>query len=188
MELADDAGGLVDRERRLGDEGDTVRVGDVEPVDVVLGLDEQDVLGGLPGRALDLLVALVPDEHDRVSVGGELPRLDVDLGDQRAGRVDRVEGPLRGVRVDARCDAVGREHDGLAFGDLGLLVDEDRPAPLEALDHVLVVDDLLAHVDGRAVQLERVLDRRDRPIDARAVAARRRKQDLPGSGGHRRGV
>ena len=90
-QLADDAHRLVDRQRRLRDERDPVRVLDLEPLDVVLGLDEHDVLRRLAGGALDLLVALVPDQHDRVAVRGELARLDVDLGDQRAGRVDRVQ-------------------------------------------------------------------------------------------------
>ena len=88
---------------------------------------------------------------------------------------------LGGVLVDARRDAVGGEDDHLALGHLGLLVDEDRAALLELLDHVLVVDDLLAHVDRRAVQVERVLDRLHGAIDARAVAARRREQDPAGA-------
>src|SRR5690606_28846214 len=58
--------------------------------------------------------------------------------------------------------------------------------------------DLLAHVDGRAVVLERLLDRDDRAVDARTVAARRREQHplrpdhrkiaqpLPGDGHARR--
>ena len=41
-----------------------------------------------------------------------------------------------------------------------------------------VVDDLLADVDGRAVQLERPLDGLDRPLDAGAVAARRSEKHL----------
>jgi hypothetical protein len=50
---------------------------------------------------------------------------------------------------------VSREHDRLALRDLGLLVHEDGTALTELLHDVLVVDDLLANVDGRAVQLER---------------------------------
>src|SRR5439155_1756388 len=124
------------------------------------------------------------DEHDRVPVRRELPRLDMDLGHQRAGGVDRVEGTGPGVGVHARRDAMSREHDGLPLGDLGLLLHEDRAPALQALDHVLVVDDLLAHVDGWAVEPERVLDGRDRAINARAVAAGRRKEDLPRACGH----
>ena len=136
-------------------------------LDVLLGLDQHDVVGRLAHRALDLLVAGVADQHDRVALGGELLRLDVHLGDQRAGGVDRLQLARAGVRVHARRDAVGGEDDGLALGHLGLLLHEDRAALAQLLDHVLVVHDLLAHVHGRPVELERALDRLDGAVDAR---------------------
>ena len=71
-----------------------------------------------------------------------------------------------------------REDDGGALGHLVGLVDEDRAALLQRGHDVLVVHDLLAHVDRRAVELERLLDRDDGPVDARAVAARCRQEDL----------
>ena len=80
--------------------------------------------------------------------------------------------------MHARGDAVGGEDDDRALGHLGLLLDEDRAALAQLLDDVLVVDDLLAHVDGRAVELERALDRLHGAVDARAVAARRGEQEL----------
>ena len=76
------------------------------------------------------------------------------------------------AKTDGR-DAVGRVDDGRASRNLGLLLDEDRAARLEIADDVDVVDDLLADVDGRAVVLERELDRLDGALDAGAVAARR---------------
>ena len=60
-----------------------------------IGLDEDDVLRRLARGPLDLLVALVADQHDRVALLGELARLDVDLGDQRAGGVDRPQAAGR---------------------------------------------------------------------------------------------
>ncbi len=62
-------------------------------------------------------------------------------------------------------------------GTVGGVVDEDRTALLERLDDVPVVDDLLAHVDGRAVLLEGLLDGLDGAVDARAVAAGLGQQD-----------
>ena len=173
----DDAARLVDRERRLRDEGDVLGVGELERVDVLLGLDEHDPVGRLAHRALDLLVAVVADEHDRVAGGGEAARLDVHLRHERAGRVDRLQAPRPRVLVHARRHAVRGEDGDRALGDLGLAVDEDRAALAQLLDDVLVVDDLLAHVDRRPVALERALDRLDRAIDAGAVAARRGEQD-----------
>ena len=80
--------------------------------------------------------------------------------------------------MHGRRDAVGREDDGLPDRHLLLVLDEDRAAGLELAHDVQVVDDLLAHVDRRAVQLERLLDRLDRPLDAGAVAARRSEKHL----------
>ena len=57
-----------------------------------------------------------------------------------------------GVGVDGRRDAVGGEDGHRALGDRVVeLLDEDRAALAQLLDDVLVVDDLLAHVDRRAV-------------------------------------
>ena len=139
--------------------------------------DQDDALRRLAGRPFDLLVALVADHHDRVAVGGEAPRRDVDLGHQRAGGVDRPQAAGGGVLVDGRGDAVGGEDDHLALRHLGLLLDEDRAALGELLDHVLVVDDLLADVDGRPVEVEGALDGLHGAVDAGAVAARRGEQD-----------
>jgi hypothetical protein len=72
---------------------------------------------------------------------------------------------------------MGREDDHLPFRDLGLLIDEDRSPLLQLADDVLVVNDLLADVDGLAVELESALDRLHGAIDAGAVAARRREED-----------
>ena len=178
-QLVDDRARLVDRERGLRDVGDAVGIGDLERVDVVLGLDQDDVLGRLAHRALDLLVAAVADEDDRVALLGELDRLAVDLGDQRAGRVDRVQAAAGGVRVDGRRDAVGGEDgDGALRDAVAQLLDEDRAALAQLLDDVLVVDDLLAHVDGRAVELEGALDRLHGAVDAGAVAPRGGQEEL----------
>ena len=179
----EDRGGLVDGERGLRDERDVLGVLDLELVDVALALHEHDPLGRLAHRAFDLLVAVVADEHDRVALLGEAARLDVHLGDERAGGVDRLQATRAGVGVHARRDAVrGEDGDG-ALGHFGLLLDEDRAALAQLPDDVLVVDDLLANIDGRAVQLERAFDGLDSTVDPRAVTARSGEQDLLDSAG-----
>ena len=76
-------------------------------------------------------------------------------------------------------DAVGGEdHRGGAVRHLVELADEHRALPLQALDHVLVVDDLVADVDRRPVDGERPLDHVDGPHHAGAEAARGTEQDL----------
>ena len=145
--------------------------------DVVRALDQLDVLGRLARGALDLLVAGVADQQDVVVLVGEPPRLVVHLGDQRAGRVDRLQlrapRPPRAPSGETPC---AEKTTVRALGHLVGLLDEDRAARLEVGDHVLVVHDLLADVDRRAVELERLLDGDDRPVDPGAVAARRGEQ------------
>ena len=89
----------------------------------------------------------------------------------------------RRLLVDDRRDAVGREHDDGTLGHLVRLVDEHRPAALERGHHVLVVDDLFAHEDRRAVQLQRLLDRDHGAVHARAVPARSGQQDTTAGSG-----
>jgi len=67
---------------------------------------------------------------------------------------------------------VRAEDDGGAGGHLVQLLDEHRALRAQVLDHVLVVHDLVAHVDRRTAQLERALDDLDRALDAGAEAAR----------------
>ena len=76
------------------------------------------------------------------------------------------------------------EHDAGALGHLVGLVDEHRAAGREGLHDVLVVDDLLAHVDRRAVELEGLLHRDDGAVDAGAVAAGGGEQDTLALFGH----
>jgi hypothetical protein len=61
-QAVDDRARLVDRQRGLRDVGELLGIGDLERVDVGLGLHQHDVLGRLAHRALDLLVAVVADE------------------------------------------------------------------------------------------------------------------------------
>jgi len=79
---------------------------------------------------------------------------------------------------------VGGEDGHRPLGHRVELLHEDRPALAQLGDDVLVVHDLLAHVHGRAVALERALDGLHRAVDARAVAARGGEQQLLWSDRH----
>src|SRR5881392_3882853 len=72
---------------------------------------------------------------------------------------------------------MGRKDADLALGDLALVLDEDGAELLEPPHHVLVVDDLMADVDRRAVLLEQALDDLDRTVDAGAERPRRREEN-----------
>ena len=169
---------LADRQRRLRHVGELGARGKLERRHVVARLHQQDRLGDLAHRSDDLLVAGVTDQDHREAVARVAAGLDVHLGDQRAGRVDRAQPACLRACVDGGSDPVGREHHRLTLGHLGLVVDEDRAAFLELAHDVEVVDDLLADVDRCAIQRERLLDGVNGPLDTGAVAARRGEENL----------
>ena len=145
-------------------------------LDGVDPVDQLHMIGSFAGGADDFLVALVADQQDVVVVAGEAPGLVVHLGDQRTGRVDGLQVARGGVRVHRRRDPMrGEDHDG-SLGNLVGLLDEHRTRRGQRVDHVPVVHDLVAHVDGGAVLLQRAFDRLDRPVHTRAVATRLRQQ------------
>jgi hypothetical protein len=73
--------------------------------------------------------------------------------------------------MDAGLDAVCGEHEVSAFRNVELRLDEDSAPRLQLGDDVRVVDDVLAHVDGRAECVERVNDCRHGTVDTRAESA-----------------
>ena len=177
LQRFDDRCGVVDGQGRLGEEGKAVRVGDLEAGDVVHGFDERH----RPGRNLaegadDLRMAGVADEQDMAPVGDQPLGLAVDLGDQRTGRIDVGQPAALRLGRNRFRHAMGRKHHRPVVGNLVELVDEDRAHLAQAVDDEAVMDDLVAHIDGRSEPLERELDDLDRPVDARAEAARRRDQ------------
>ena len=72
-----------------------------------------------------------------------------------------------------------RAEDGArALRHLVQFLDEDGAGIPQLVDHVLVVDDLLAHVDRRTVEIESDLHHIDRPDDTGAETARLQQKDL----------
>ena len=119
----------------------------------------------------------VPDERDQMAAVGVAPRLGVHLRDERADGVDHDEPALLAVLAHRRRDAMGGEHADRAGRDVVLRVDEDGAEALETLYDVVVVDDLVPHVDRRAVLLEQALDDLDRAVDSGAERPRGGEQD-----------
>ena len=172
---------LVDRQRGLREVREVVGIDDAKRPRLGDVLHEDRSIRRLPGRSDDLLVAGVTDQHDGPVPLREPACLEVHLGHERTRCVEDRQPAGRGVLVYHRSDAVSREHDDGALGNLGLLVDEDRALALEIADHVRVVHDLLSNVDRGPVRLKGAFDGLDGAFDAGTVAARGGEKDL---GGH----
>ena len=91
---------------------------------------------------------------------------------ERTGRVDHPQSTRHRLFAHERRDAVGRKDAQRAPRHLVELVDEHGAAPLQVVGDVHVMHDLLAHVDRRAVALERPLDDLDGPPRAGAERPR----------------
>jgi hypothetical protein len=63
-----------------------------------------------------------------------------------------------------------RKDHGAVVGAVVQFLDEDRAHRLQAFDDMAIVDDLVAHIDRRAILLERAFDDLDGPVDAGAEA------------------
>ena len=61
--------------------------------------------------------------------------------------------------------------------DLVELLDEDRALGLKPLHDIAIVDDLVAHIDRRAIGFQRPHDDLDGAVDAGAKSARAAKTD-----------
>ena len=104
--------------------------------------------------------------------------LAVDLGHQRAGRIDIGQRAVVRGGGHRLGHAVGRKHHRAIVGHFVELVDEHRAEILQPLDDEAVVDDFVADIDRRTEPLERQLDDLDGAVDSGAKAARGRDQDL----------
>ena len=142
-----DTGPVAVAERRLGEDRHVfAEVG--ECVDLGGGFDAVHGLGCHGDGAHRLLVALVAYVDDLEALAGTGLDLVVDLGDERADRIDRVAADVVCPPDDVGGRTVGGEHDRCTVGDFGDVLDEHHAQRLEAFDHELVVDDLVVAVDG----------------------------------------
>ncbi|MHC2193694.1 hypothetical protein ACVJF1_006327 [Bradyrhizobium diazoefficiens] len=114
------------------------------------------------------------DQDQGAALGDIALPLIVNFRDQGAGGIEHRKVARGGLFLDAAGDAMGAENGHRLRRNLGQLLDEDGALVLQALDHVFVVHDLVAHVDGRAELLQRPFHDLDRPHHARAETARLR--------------
>ena len=174
LQRHDDLPRVVDRQRRLGDVGErrpgaksSASTSSTEPISVVAPSGNWPIVPITSGWP-----AMADQQHVAAALVMDL-RLAVNLGDQRAGRVDGEQIARPRLFRHRLGDAVGGEdHRPVAGRRLGELLDEHDALGLQRIDDVLVVDDLVPHVHRRAVDPQRGLDRVDRPHDAGAEAAR----------------
>ena len=112
------------------------------------------------------------DQDQAASLHDIALALAMDLGNQRAGGVENRQIALHGLAFHGLGNAVGAEDRACARRHFGQILDELRPHLLQPFDHIAVMDDLMADIDGRAIFRQSALDDLDGADDAGAEAAR----------------
>ena len=92
--------------------------------------------------------------------------------------------PRASASARTACDTPWAENTTMAPAGVLELVDEHRALGAQVFHHIAVVDDLMAHVDRRAMQFQRALDDVDGAIHPGTEAARLRQHDLGAGGGN----
>ena len=119
-------------------------------------------------------MAGMPDQDDFAAAPKMNFGLAMHFGDERAGRIDRDQVAAAGVDRHRSRHPMGGENDR----DAGVryfveFLDEDGALLAQAIHHIAVMDDLMADIDGLAIDGERLLDGVDRPHHAGTKAAGR---------------
>ena len=163
------------RKARLASSGTLIRA------DVVDRLDEGDRARGHLAEGSDHFgVSGMADEEDVAAVLDQPLRLAMDLGDERAGRIDVGKPAALRRRGHRFGHSMRGKDDGPVVGHLVELVDEHRAEIAQPVDDEAVMDDFMADIDRRSEPLERELDDLDRAVDSGAKAARCGDQHLEG--------
>src|SRR3546814_6021866 len=132
----------------------------------------------LPHRALDFRMAGMADQDHFTAFSRIELDLDMDLGDQRAGRIEDRQLALARLLTHRLRNAVRRENASRTFRHFIDFLDEHRALGAQTLDDETVMHDFMTHIDRRTQHFERTLDDLDCPIDSSPKAARMGKQNI----------
>ena len=177
---------IIDRKRCLRRPGEHLGVGGRKPGNILDAFDELDRASRQLADGADHLgMTGVADQDDRAAALVMNESLAVDLGHERAGRINGEEIALAGHLGNRLRHAVGREdHRRRSGGNLIEVVDEYRALGAQGIDNVAVVDNLVAHIDRRSVNRQRAFHRVDGAHHAGTETTWRGEQDPERRLGH----
>ena len=106
-------------------------------------------------------------------------RFDMDFGDKRTGCVQGKESSTVGLLGNQFWYAVSRKYDwSLRIRNFVQFIDKNRALSLQIFDDMAIMNNFVAHIDRRAVFLERKFDDLDCAIDTSAKTARFTKKNF----------
>ena len=172
LERMNDLVGIIQAQSCLCEIDDLGGIFDPEILDAIDGFENLNRIGRFSIGPDDFLVILVADQDDLPATFRVADGLCVHLGDQWAGGVNGGEVPAAGFIADLRAHAMGTEDHDRAAWHLIDGFDECDATVLESLYDVLVVNNLVEHVDRFTLDhVEKLIDHVDGHVDASAEAA-----------------
>ena len=118
------------------------------------------------------------DEHDVPPELDHALSLAVNLGHQRAGRVEKGEAAFGRFVRHGLGDAMRGEDDGNAVGHLIQFLHKHRAFVAQHVDDEAIVDDFVPNIDGCAIFGDRQFHDLNGTVDPGAEAARRGDDEL----------
>src|SRR5437763_6921936 len=110
LQRGDDRSGIVDAQRRLRYVRDGRVDGEIQCIDVALGLHQQYRSRYLAHRALDLRMARVADQDQNTPLRRVAFALAMDLGDERTGCIQNAQSIFLRFVLDLPCDPLRTEN------------------------------------------------------------------------------
>src|SRR5271163_1960320 len=95
------------------------------------------------------------NQDQRAALARKFKRLEMNLGDERAGGVYDAQLPLLGLGTDSGGHPVGAENEDGADRDFADGLDEDGAAPTQLVHYVAVMHNLVMDIHGLPIGFER---------------------------------
>ena len=159
-----DFGRVVHTQGGLGDDGEPLGLAGLDGGHIVHTFNQMDALGQLAHGAFDLGVAFVANHDELIALAVQFGHLDMHLGDQGAGGIKHPEPTPFGLVLHRFGHPVRAEHQGGTWGDVVQVFDEDGAPRAQVVDHMGVVHDFVAHINGRAKLAQGVLNDVNGPV------------------------
>src|SRR3990172_712389 len=158
LQGVDHGAGIVDTQGGLSQNRDLARIGDIDHLRFRDVRHDAYPIWSFTAGADDLVVSFMADENDPIALSGKFTHLTMDFFYQRAGRVDDDCQLLffRPLPLHGRNSVSAKYQRGFS-GHLVDGLDETHAARGEVANDVQVVDDLVEHIKGRPVPVERAL-------------------------------
>ena len=170
--------GVIHTEGGLRHHGQQAGLPRIDLPHVICVFHQMDAVGELPHGAFHLGVPFVADHDEFIAFFVQLGDFHMHLGDQRTGGIKDAKTPAHCFVLDFFGNSVGAEDQGCTFWHIVQVFYEDGSTRTQVVDHMGVVHNLVAHINGRTKFGQSVLDDVDSAVNAGTKASRLGQQNF----------